>query len=296
MKSSTYRLFKKHGWRIDRGIHNYIYFNWYYPYVKTVTILLKFVRHLTWFKPLKYVGEAAFNRYHGKVMNFEDTKKIFTIDEDLSVIGPENKRVVPKKYAYKFLFKETDHIAVMDCPCKKSAKNPVGPVNCCLAVGKDLADFWLDHGQKYNVRKISQQEAIDLIEDCRRQGHINQAFFKVATGGSTGVICNCHPSSCVSLIASKITREIEPNLQQYIESGYSVSFNQDKCSACGHCAEICPVDAITFNTDTRTYSVGNCIGCELCVEHCPGGALSLFQDSQKSLPLDLDMIRERGHC
>ena len=34
MRESTKVLMKKHGWRFDRAIHNYLYFAWYYPYVK----------------------------------------------------------------------------------------------------------------------------------------------------------------------------------------------------------------------------------------------------------------------
>ena len=30
----------KHGWRIDRAIHNYIYFAFYYPYVWVLTLFV----------------------------------------------------------------------------------------------------------------------------------------------------------------------------------------------------------------------------------------------------------------
>ena len=34
MKESTKKVFKLHGWRVDRAIHNYIYFTFYDLYVK----------------------------------------------------------------------------------------------------------------------------------------------------------------------------------------------------------------------------------------------------------------------
>ena len=34
-----------------------------------------------------------------------------------------------------------------------------------------------------------------------------------------------------------------------------------------------------------------CTGCELCVEHCSGNALSLYRDADKTVPLDLDIIK-----
>jgi len=36
VKTSTKWLFKKHGWRLDRTLHNYIYYRFYYPYVKVL--------------------------------------------------------------------------------------------------------------------------------------------------------------------------------------------------------------------------------------------------------------------
>jgi ferredoxin len=48
---------------------------------------------------------------------------------------------------------------------------------------------------------------------------------------------------------------------------------------------------VTVNDGTRTYDKNACMGCELCVEHCPEQALSLFQDPDKSVPLDMDLVR-----
>ncbi|MEA3222029.1 MAG: 4Fe-4S binding protein [Thermodesulfobacteriota bacterium] len=292
MKKSTKVMIKKHGWRVDRAIHNYIYFVFYYPYVKVVLVFLGLLKYLTWFKPLKSVGDFVFNRYHAKVLSVSDTQKIFTLNEDVRVISEQNKRVVPFKYATKILFKEPEYIAVMDCPCKKSC-NVRGDINSCIAVGKDLSTFWLEHCQHYNARKITQEEAFNIIKRFRKTGHITQVFMKVATGGSTGLICNCHPDSCVSLIASKITKKIDSNLSQSAQSGYSVVHDVKKCKTCGTCADICPVDVIEVRDVVWTYNKDECLGCELCVEHCPNGALSLYQDPDKLLPLDLDMIKER---
>jgi len=39
MKESTKKMLKKHGWRFDRFVHNFIYFKFYYPYIKFVYYL-----------------------------------------------------------------------------------------------------------------------------------------------------------------------------------------------------------------------------------------------------------------
>ncbi len=294
MRESTKVLFKKHGWRIDRSIHNYIYFAFYYPYVKIASNLLKVLPdYLSRSILIKFVFKAGFNRYHAKVLTFDNTKKILTLNEDLEAVSSRNKKIVPYKYAYKILFQEPEFIAVMDCPCKKSLNDTQESINSCISVGKWTSQFWLDRCGKYNPRKITQQEALDLIKEFRKKGYLTQVFLKVATGGSTGVICNCHPDTCVSLQATKFAKKIDKNLSMSAEAGYSVTHDAEKCDECGICANICPFDAIVLNTLDQTRIFNDCMGCELCVEHCPNGALSLYRDPDKLLPLDIDLVKEK---
>jgi len=41
------------------------------------------------------------------------------------------------------------------------------------------------------------------------------------------------------------------------------------------------------------YSKEACMGCGLWVEKCPEGIISPYQDKDKSLPLDMDFVKER---
>ena len=295
MKESTKIMMKKHGWRYDRFIHNYIYFKFYYPYVKSVYYLFKLLsNYLFWFKPLNGVLSMAFSRYHAKVLSFGDTKKIFTLHENIAAVSPENKKIVPYKYAYKILFMEPEHIAVMDCPCKITLGDKSENINSCLAVGKGLSSFWLEHGaKKYHARKISQKDALDLINRFRQMGYLTQAFFKVATGGSTGVICNCHPDTCVSLQATKFAKRFSNKFNMSASSGYVVEVNKNKCKYHGNCAEVCPAGAIKVDRVNKifTYDKDACLGCELCVEHCPEKALGIRRDATKNVPLDIDIVK-----
>jgi ferredoxin len=290
MKESTRAMFRKHGWRVDRFIHNYFYFLFYYPYVKISSIIVGSLKYLSWFKPLIPVGKMAFNRYHSKVLSREDAVKIFTLNEDLRITSDENKKIIPFKYATSIIFQEPDFIVVMDCPCKKSMNAPAEDINSCIAVGRNIGSFWLEHCRKYNPRKISQSEAVTIIDHFRKKDHITQAFFKVATGGCTGVICNCHPDTCVSLQATKSARSLDKSLTMTAKSGYSVLCDEDRCIRCGHCSEKCLFDAVIINDGIREYHKDICLGCGLCVEECPEMALSMYVDSEKPLPLDLDYV------
>jgi ferredoxin len=283
----------KHGWRIDRAIHNYIYFAFYYPYVKFVYHLFKILStYFSWIKPFKHILKTSFARYHAKIMSSSDTVKVFELNEDVVAVSEKNKRIIPFKYAYKILLEEPDYIAVMDCPCKKTLKAPDWTINSCICVGKKTSQFWLERcGKKYHARKISQQEALDIIKKFREKGYLNQAFFKVASGGNMGVICCCHMDSCVSLQATKFAKRFDDSLSMAANSGYSVRHDDEVCKTCGTCAGICQFGAIRVTDGQWTYHRDICMGCELCAEHCPEKAITLYQDAGKTVPLDLDIVR-----
>ncbi|HDP79524.1 MAG TPA: hypothetical protein ENN21_01635 [Spirochaetes bacterium] len=287
---STKIMIRKHGLRVDRFIHNYLYFVFYYPYVRAVKTVLPLLPRLPLRRPLAALGRMIFARYHSKVLSAGDTRKIFTLDHDMRVTGPGNRRVVPYKYAYDIIFQEPDYIAVMDCPCKLATGAPTDTVNSCIAVGRGTALFWLEHCGKYNARKISPEEALSIITDLRAKGHLTQAFFKVATGGSTGVICNCLPDTCVSLMATRYCRELDGKLSMNAPAGYSVRRDEGRCRLCVACAGACHFGGITVKDGVWSCDAGRCMGCELCVEACPEGALSLYRDPEKILPLDIESI------
>lgn len=300
MKESTRIMLKNHGRRYDRFVHNYLYFVFYRPYVTFVLYLFRFLAFaLSWLKPLNIVLDMALSRYHAKFLSLNDVTKIFQLNENVMATSEENKRIIPFKYAYNIVFKDPQVMAVMDCPCivaKKGFENlgDCGPINRCFAVGKGLATFWVEHCQKYHARFISQEEALALMQDFRKRGHINQAFFKVATGGRTGVICNCCPDCCVSLEGTTLAKKFNSAHRMNIESGYSVQRDPEKCTNCGTCSKICHFNAISFNDGQRGYySKWDCMGCGLCTEHCSQGALSLYVDDAKSVPLDIDLVKEQ---
>jgi len=296
LKRSTWNMLKRHGWRVDKMIHNYFYYAFYYPYVKIVYHTFAILsRYMSWFKPLNPIIRAAFNRYHAKVLSFSDTRKIFELNEDISEISSRNKRIIPYRYAHRIILKEPEYIAVMDCPCKLTLGAPAWSINSCISVGRVTSEFWLNRCQKYHARRISQAVALEIIKRFRKEGYLTQAFFKVATGGCTGVICNCHVDSCVSLQATRFANRFDGKLSMQAESGYSVRRDPDRCQGCNTCGSYCMFDAIAHHPENGwRYDPVACLGCGLCTEHCPADALTLYEDGNKSQPLDLDRVREFG--
>jgi Fe-S-cluster-containing hydrogenase component 2 len=54
-----------------------------------------------------------------------------------------------------------------------------------------------------------------------------------------------------------------------------VQVDLEKCTGCGTCADVCPVEAIEVEEDKSKVNEEECVECGTCVEECPEGALSL---------------------
>ncbi|MBN1854843.1 MAG: 4Fe-4S binding protein [Pirellulales bacterium] len=57
-------------------------------------------------------------------------------------------------------------------------------------------------------------------------------------------------------------------------SSWVATVNAARCTACGACAAVCPMDAITVNAVAH-IETANCAGCGVCVDACPQDAITL---------------------
>jgi len=66
---------------------------------------------------------------------------------------------------------------------------------------------------------------------------------------------------------------------------------ENLCTGCGHCAEVCPSDAVTSNGKTFNRDLSLCTNCGACVEQCPSKARSM---SGKLMSVDevVDIVRK----
>ena len=55
----------------------------------------------------------------------------------------------------------------------------------------------------------------------------------------------------------------------------AATVNAEKCTGCGACVEVCPVDAIALKDGIAVVDEDNCTECGLCESECPAGAIAL---------------------
>jgi len=291
VKRST-RIFWREGRRL-RGysladfIHGYVYARWPYHYIgiaagaRSVPLFLR--PAVTLLARLFARGGDATDRarvfadrYHGKVVPTAAAEELVTFDRPIELHDLE--RVIPYATARDIVLQDPDHIVALECPCRSVRENPCLPLDVCLIVGEPFARFVVEHHPE-KARRITQQEAVEVLRAERDRGHVHHAFFKDAMLGRFYAICNCCSCCCGAMQA---WRNGTPMLAS---SGYIAELDAERCVGCGACAGICPFDAITVVDGRAVIDRARCMGCGVCVAACPQSALALERDASKGEPL-----------
>jgi len=61
--------------------------------------------------------------------------------------------------------------------------------------------------------------------------------------------------------------------------GWTVTVDTDKCTGCGECVDVCPVEVYELQ-DGKSVPVNEeeCLGCESCVEVCESDAITVEEN------------------
>ena len=227
---------------------------------------------------------AETSTYHSNVVKLDDAKSLVTVKQEVSLTNLET--IIPFKHARDIILKNPDHIAVIDCSCRSTKENPCKPIDVCLAVGEPYASFALEH-KVNNARKISQEEAVEIIEAEDDRGHIHTAWFKEAMGGRFYAICNCCKCCCAAM------RGFRWGVPIIAPSGYVSEIGED-CNGCGQCIDFCQFEALTLKDERAEVIYDKCMGCGVCETKCPIDAISLKRDPAKGNPLDIKALMEQA--
>jgi Pyruvate/2-oxoacid:ferredoxin oxidoreductase delta subunit len=232
---------------------------------------------------------AETSLYHGKVMRPQDARKLVTQKEDLHISPPE--RVVPFKIARDIILENPTSIALGACPCRAQSLNPClppGEQDVCMFIGDPWVAFMDEQNASYH--RISQDEAVKVLESCHQKGFVHTAYFEHAAGNRLDAICNCCGCCCQGVKMWNLLGGAVPLL---VSSGYVAEVNED-CNGCGLCADgTCKFNAISLseNGGSASINMDKCMGCGVCEDVCPVEALHLRLEPSKGDPLDLDVLK-----
>jgi ferredoxin len=181
-------------------------------------------------------------------------------------------------------------IAVAHCPCRMTAylrgRACEHPTEVCMKFD-DLAGYVIE---RKLGREITKEEALRIIKRSEEAGLVHLVDNAIGDIKHTCNCCGCACWSVGSIKRRKIPRDT-------IMATYFIrETDEDECTGCGECAEVCPVEALTMENDFPTVDEEWCIGCGVCVAKCPTTAaqLELRTDKVGHMPTpDFQELHER---
>ncbi|MBN2167732.1 MAG: 4Fe-4S binding protein [Actinobacteria bacterium] len=282
-KPSTKEFIRFVGWhRIDRWPHGLFYLGRTNDYLRLGRIFLR-LAHLIPSFPKKILGET----YHGKLVTLEEAQKLVSVEEDIEALDLE--QIVPYEICKDIILDAGDSIAVCKCFCRSTSPNHCYPDEVCIAVGEPIVSFVLDH-QPHLSRKITSEEAMDILKETDEAGLLHAAFFKDAIGGRFYAICNCCKCCCAGVEGHKYK-----GVPFYGHSGLMPVFDPEKCTSCGKCVKACIFDVMTVKKDeVPQVDLTKCMGCAVCKAVCPSDAVTMKRAPGTPEPLRVDELPRRS--
>jgi ferredoxin len=172
------------------------------------------------------------------------------------------------------------------------------PMDICMTFNT-TAKSMVKHGF---AREIEVEEGMELLQ-IAYQHNLVQFGENVRKGVS--FICNCCGCCCEALIAQRRFSLLNP----IHTTNFVPQIDDEKCTGCGKCVEICPVEAMTLVSANNPYKPKMkkaalqeelCLGCGICLRNCTKESISLVSRQELVItPLDTTnrvvmMAIERG--
>jgi ferredoxin len=132
----------------------------------------------------------------------------------------------------------------------------------CLLFG-DTIELYVKYG---HARRISKEEAFNVIKEVRDKGAIHSVFHERDDTSLPEIgICNCC-WDCCGLLRSY---NYGAGALKY-DCFYSARIaDSASCIGCGICEKYCPTTAARVVEKKVTIDESRCIGCGQCVHQCP---------------------------
>jgi len=206
---------------------------------------------------------------------------------------PEEHAVFPSEMMEE-LINKVDVIALAHCPCRVTTQL-LGKRKCthvleaCIKYD-DLAEYVIERGL---ARKITRQEALSVIRASEEAGLVH-----LVDNAKEGIRHTCNCCGCCCWSVGSIRRKTIPR-DVLMATYFLRETDEDRCTGCGACVEICPVGALKMEDGTPVADKEWCIGCGVCAVPCPSDAVKLVRRSSAVPPKDFrtlheQILKERG--
>jgi Na+-translocating ferredoxin:NAD+ oxidoreductase subunit B len=235
-----------------------------------------------------------FEAYLPHFMDYEIWKKapqLRTIPVGESI--PQNSGALPYEQVEEIVRSHTT-FSINNCICRQEmeilGKGCSKIMEACLAMGSTARNL-VEAGRG---RFISQSEAQEILKQAEQQGLVLQP----ANNQNPLYICMCCGCCCGVLR----TLKLHPHPASIAQSSFTAVIDEDLCSGCGNCLDLCQMDALSLPVGFVEIDAWRCIGCGLCVIICENGALRLVrkpESEHRPVPRDavasqLQLAQARG--
>ncbi len=83
----------------------------------------------------------------------------------------------------------------------------------------------------------------------------------------------------------------------YLKDVVTLSLNQEKCTSCGACLEVCPRNVLARNNGSvDVVDRDACIECGACALNCPFGAISVKAGVGCAMAVINSALGRKGSC
>lgn len=278
-KKEVRKYVKFIGWhRPHIWLHGIFYFSKTLWYVRLGRFANKFAGLIPGFMKKKYA-----DTYHGKIVPVEFAQKLVTVEEEIEIRGLE--KIIPYEACMDIVIENPDAILACKCVCRVSSDKHCMPDEVCLLVGEPFVSLVLRQQPEF-CRRITQQEAAEILRITDEQGCVHAAFFKDVAKGRFYAICNCCKCCCVGIESYRFS-----NVPFYGHSGMIPAISEE-CVLCGSCVQICPFEALSIGSGSvPSIDLSACMGCAACASVCGSGAVSMIEAPDRPDVLDLNRLR-----